>query len=47
MELAQDRYHMTLSCENVVLLLQGSLALGGRGMGSHVLQRRRRCSAVI
>ena len=39
MELAQDRYHMTLSCEDVVLLLQGSLAHGGRGIGSHVLQR--------
>jgi len=39
MELAQDRYHMTLSCEDIVLLLQGSLACGGRGMGSYVLQR--------
>ena len=47
MELAQDWYHMALGCENVVLLLQGSLTHGGRGIGSHVLQRRRRCSAVI
>ncbi len=39
MELAQDRYHMALSCEDVVFLLQSSLACGGRGIGSHVLRR--------
>lgn len=38
---------MTLSCKNVVLLLQGSLAHGGRGIVSHVLQRQKRLSAAI
>ena len=37
MELAQDGYHMTLSCEDVVLLLQGSLAHGGRSIRRYVL----------